>query len=796
MGGTAGYLKFDTTLDTKGFKSGISQITGETKKGGGTIKNIVAGLGIAKIASVGLNAIKDSLGSAIKRFDTLKNYPRVMESLGYSTDEAKKSINELSDGIESLPTSLDEIVSSAQSYTATLGNMEKGTKTAIAVNDMLLASGKSMDEVTRANEAYNKILSKGKVEMDNWQSLVEVAPAQMDQLAKSLLGAGANQRDLYDALRDGKISMEDFNNEVIRLDKEGGANFASFKKQAKSATEGIATSFQNIKTAIVKNVANIIGSINDKLEELGIGTIQENLDKVKGFINDVGKKAQEVIPKMIELLYKLRTPIMLIVGALGAFKLGMAGITIGKNVVERVGELKSKFEGLQKVFPALQNSKVGNMLSSIGEQAKGSASKVLEFAKAHKGLAIGLGVAGVAIGGMIALYKKSGGDADKMSEMITSKIEQITKVITDIASKLPAIINKVLPKIIKVFTEIIPQLIQTITTAIPQVLPVVVNGLVTLITSLVSSIPVLIPPLINGLIQIVLALVSMIPVLIPPLIKGAIQIIMALVRALPTIIKALITALPTIITAIIGGLLKCLPQLIIGAIQLVIGLVKALPQIIKSLIKQAPFIIKQLVQALIQASVGMWKAGWQMIKELWNGIKQKIPETKQKIKEFAKSLPGKIKEGISDIKDIGINFVKGLWNGIKSVKDWILSRIREFGSSVLNGLKKILKIKSPSRATMEIGVNFDLGMIKGIEASKKKVLKSVDMFGNDILSKMQNAVALETGNINASATLRANYGQTIVVNSNIQADVIMDRTKVGQAVTPVVSQTLKKAGVR
>lgn len=794
MGGTAGYLKFDTTLDTKGFKSGISQITGETKKGGSTIKNIVGGLGIAKIASVGLNAIKDSIGSAVSRFDTLQNFPKVMQSLGFSAEESSKSINQLSDGIEGLPTSLDEIVQNTQLLTSSLGDLGKGTESAIALNDMFLAGGQGAEAASRGLQQYNQMLAKGKVDQQSWNTLVEVAPGQLNQVAKSLLGAGANQKQLYSALQDGKISMEDFNNAIIKLDKEGGKGFESFRKQAESATGGIATSFQNIKTAIVKNVANIIGSINDKLEELGIGTIQENLDKVKGFINDAGKKAQEVIPKMIELLYKLRTPIMLIVGALGAFKLGMAGITIGKNVVERVGELKSKFEDLQKVFPALQNSKVGNMLSSIGEQAKGSASKVLEFAKAHKGLAIGLGVAGVAIGGMIALYKKSGGDADKMSEMITSKIEQITKVITDIASKLPAIINKVLPKIIKVFTEIIPQLIQTITTAIPQVLPVVVNGLVTLITSLVSSIPVLIPPLINGLIQIVLALVSMIPVLIPPLIQGAIQIIMALVRALPTIIKALITALPTIITAIIGGLLKCLPQLITGAIQLVIGLVKALPQIIKSLIKQAPFIIKQLVQALIQASVGMWKAGWQMIKELWNGIKQKIPEIKQKIKEFAESLPGKIKEGISNIKNIGIDFVKGLWNGIKSVKDWILSRIREFGSSVLNGLKKILKIKSPSRATMKIGVNFDLGMIKGIEASKKKVLKSVDMFGNDILSKMQNAVALETGNINASATLRANYGQTIVVNSNIQADVMMDKQKVGQAVTPVVAQTIRKAG--
>ena len=96
---------------------------------------------------------------------------------------------------------------------------------------------------------------------------------------------------------------------------------------------------------------------------------------------------------------------------------------------------------------------------------------------------------------------------------------------------------------------------------------------------------------------------------------------------------------------------------------------------------------------------------------------------------------------------------------------------------------------------MKIGINFDLGLAKGIDASKKSVFKTVDAFGDEVLAKMQKAVALETGNINASATLRANYGKTIVVNSKLQGDVYLDNKKVGQAVTPVVSQTLKKAGV-
>ena len=819
---TAGYLRFDTTLDTNGFKKGINQITGETKKGGGTIKNIVAGLGIAKIASVGLNAIKDSIGSAVKRFDTLQNFPKVMQSLGFSAEQSKKSIDSLADGIEGLPTSLDEIVQNTQLLTSSLGDLDKGTESAIALNDMFLAGGQGAESASRALNQYNQMLAKGKVDQQSWNTLVEVAPGQLNQVAKSLLGASANQKDLYSALQSGKISMEDFNNEIIKLDKEGGKGFESFRKQAESATGGIATSVQNIKTAIVKNVANIIGSINDKLEELGIGTIQENLDKVKTAINTFGKKAQEVIPKIIELIYKLRAPILAVAGAIGAVKVASVGMNAGRTAlgllqgfqnarvqaslyrmeVGKVSAIQTLFNkdltGTQKAFAILQNSGIGEKLSAIGTKAKTGASGVLDFVKAHKGMAVGIGIAGLAIGGMIALYKKAGGDAGKMSEIINDKIESITKTITAIASKVPEIINKVLPKLIKTVTTVLPKLIQTITSMIPRVLPTLINGLVTLITMLTQAIPVIIPALINGLLQIVMALVNALPIIIPALINGAIQLVLALVKALPTIIMALIKALPMAITLIINGLLQCLPQLIQGAIQLVIGLVKALPQIIKSLIKQAPYIIKQLLIALISASIELVKAGWQMIKQLWNGIKQKVPEIKENVKNFAKQLPTKIKEGFTKIKDAGKNFIRGLWEGIKNMKDWIVNKVKDLGKDILDGLKKKLKMHSPSRATFDIGVNFDLGMGEGIDASKKDVFKTIDAFGADVLARMKQAVALETGNVNASTMLKANaeYGQTIVVNSKIQSDVYMDKQKVGQAVTPVVSKTLKKAGVK
>jgi tape measure domain-containing protein len=325
----AGTLTYDTKLDSSGLEEGV-------KSTGNTIKNIVAGLGITKLISTAINTISSSLDDAISRVDTLNNFPKVMETLGYSTESATKSISKLSDGIEGLPTTLDEIVGNAQLLTASLDDLDKGTETAIALNDMFLAGGQGSEAASRALTQYNQILAKGKVDQQSWNTLIEVAPGQMNQLAKSLLGASANQKDLYEALKEGTLSIEDMNNEVIRLDTEGGESFSSFAEQAQGATGGIETSITNVKTAITKGIANSITAINEGLEKANLPTIQEMLANLKGYINSFFKEINEKIPpiisKIVELYDKIKPYIPIIEAVAGSILAIVAAIKIWNTV--------------------------------------------------------------------------------------------------------------------------------------------------------------------------------------------------------------------------------------------------------------------------------------------------------------------------------------------------------------------------------------------------------------------------------------------------------------------------------
>ncbi|PQB48922.1 phage tail tape measure protein [Enterococcus faecalis] len=278
---------------------GLDKSTTKGNQLGKSILSIGAGVGAVKLVSTAVNMVKDSVEGAINRFDTLNKYPVVMKALGYSTEDVDRSMTKLSDGIDGLPTSLDEIVSNTQQLAISTGSLSKGTDTAIALNDAFLASGASTADATRGMQQYIQMLGKGEVDMQSWRTLQETMPIAMDKVAKSFKEQGVNSvNQLYDALKEGDITFNEFNNRLIELDKGVGG----FADLAKKNSKGIKTSWANIKTATVKGVTTVIKSF-DKLSKAVTGkNIAENLDSLKNVVNITFKAIDAAIQSTIPLM--------------------------------------------------------------------------------------------------------------------------------------------------------------------------------------------------------------------------------------------------------------------------------------------------------------------------------------------------------------------------------------------------------------------------------------------------------------------------------------------------------------
>lgn len=281
------------------FKANDKELKKDVDNMGTSIKKMVTALGLDKLIGKTMSALNNSLDGAIKRVDTLNNFPRVMKNLGIKTEDATEAVNQLSDGLIGLPTTLNDAVSAVQRFTSQNNDVKKSTKIFLALNNAILAGGASTEVQASAMEQLSQAYAKGKPDAMEWRSMLTAMPAQLKQVAKAMgYNSTAVGGDLYKAIQKGKVSMDDFMNTIIKLDKKGTKGFSSFAKQAKDATGGIGTSITNVKTSITRGLANSIEAINKALKKANLPNINEIIQKSGNVISDVFKKVNSYIGKI------------------------------------------------------------------------------------------------------------------------------------------------------------------------------------------------------------------------------------------------------------------------------------------------------------------------------------------------------------------------------------------------------------------------------------------------------------------------------------------------------------------
>lgn len=296
-----------------------------------------------KVASV----VTSSLGSAIDRADQMNNFPKVMKNLGYSSEDAAASIRKITNALDGLPTTSSAMTGMVQQLAPLTSNLDEATDIALAFNNAMLAGGASTMEQENALTQYTQMLSAGKVDMQAWRSIQAAMPGQLNQVAEAMMGAGHNANDLYEAMKDGKYSFDDFNKAVMDLNQNGFGKYASFAQQAKDATQGIGTAMENVKNRVAKavqkvidavGVENIAGAINRFSSQFGkVG------DAAAGMVTDVKKKFSEAGKWITGLYDKLDKT-----GAITRFKdtISTAFESARSRVTEAVDRIAGSFKGL------------------------------------------------------------------------------------------------------------------------------------------------------------------------------------------------------------------------------------------------------------------------------------------------------------------------------------------------------------------------------------------------------------------------------------------------------------------
>ena len=405
-----------------------------------------------------------------------------------------------------------------------------------------------------------------------------------------------------------------------------------------------------------------------------------------------------------------------------------------------------------------------------------------------------------------------------LQNMLTGKVDIKTgmnEIVKSISSGLTEIRNR-LPQFLKTGTEIITNLIQGIVDALPDIVPQIVDIISQLIGFVMDNLPMILDAIIQIVIEISKELANQLPTLIPTMVDGILDLVDAILDNLDEFIDAALK----IILALADGLIKATPRLIEKAPEIIGKLVNALIKSAPDIKKASDELMLQLCKGILEVKKKINEVGIQLIIELWDGIQSKLDwlwerikgvgstilyylsggllgEKDTKIQEVANTFIEKVESGVNqaannnasdfnlagqkiglsvsngvkqemgndDGQQIGKDFVSGIQLGVqnKTKVQQAVNAVQSTALTLLNKVKSVLKINSPSKATEEIGKYFDEGLQEGIENNASGVVRSATTLSNSLLGSVDGIVA-DTNSAMRSLTSGVNASVNPTIN--------------------------------
>ena len=541
------------TQEVKSQLADLGTAGGNTFAGGfmATLKGSAIGTALGNIATKAGQYLIDGFDVGIRRLDTIQNFPRVMEALGYSAEEAGRSIQTIMDHLDGLPTATQDMVTLTQAIADSTGDLDLATKAALGFNDMMLANGASADEMATAQGVLNRVLGKGSATVAQWQSLMSVMPAQLGMVSEYMLGAGASSEDLHAALEDGTVSWNDFLQAIAELDESGyvteaGKQLSSFEQQARANSDGIGTAIDNVKNRIGAGWASILesigrsdisGTINTisykirdamgKIAEaityvkdaIAQTNIAQNLsaigDAIGGFLSNIGSNAGSMLKdfadKLIVLIDSglqwvvdhgdLVCTLLTSMAVAFAFKQGLSGVQFLSDICTQLGALGSLLPiGGLSDLPELFSltAEAGGPLSSVfGALSKGAGAiltPVKNLFPVFSGIATPIGIAVAAVAGLTAVIVTLWNNSESFRNVITGIWERITATFQAAGERIGAALSRIgehvspiLGKLSELWNFVCQVLEPAITIAIDTIAGAI-EGIVTLISGIFETI--------------------------------------------------------------------------------------------------------------------------------------------------------------------------------------------------------------------------------------------------------------------------------------------------------------------
>lgn len=723
--------------DVTGLNRDLDQLEGKSTKANKSIRDMAVAVGAVKLASAAFNVLKNSVGDAVSRFDTMQKFPKVMKALGFSAEDSDKSIKKLSDGIDGLPTKLDDVVANTQQMTAITGDLDKSTDTVLALNNAFLASGASTDDANRGMQQFNQMLSTGTVDLESWKTLQETMPLALQKTAEAMGYTGKSaQRDLYAALKDGTVTFDQFQDKLIEL----GTGTGDLANLAKENSLGIATSFGNLRNAVSKNLANILTKFDELVQKISGKSIAQHIDGLKGIINSAGAAIVKSMDNIIPLIQKGTA---FVKEHATAFKI-LGGIIVSvaagyiafKATVGILNGVSNAIKGVKTSFSLMKAAMMANPFALVIAGIVALTAGFIYFYKTNEGFRNKVNEIGQALSALLAPFDKViaglkllwqgfkaiftfdfSTNIVEIKKQFTSMFpESIWNAMTKVANSLRILkytIGDLLKSGINKIGELFGSFSGSLGSSASKVdvfgiaLKVIKSVFLTLLgpVGLVIKAFELFAKVIGGgdISKGMDTIFSSIQSLADGISKHGPQLGTSFGTALQGILGAIASALPGIISGglqVISGFLvgiaQGLPMLALAAVQLINSFTQSMLILIPTVIESSTKIIIAWISGLTTALPQIIEAGIGLINALLQGITQQLPTLIENGANLIVTWLQALTQHLPDIVVAGMNLLTALLQGIASrigdLTNAAISVVVNFASAIASRMGEIVNV--------------------------------------------------------------------------------------------------------
>lgn len=401
----------------------------------GAVAGAVGGL-VSSGISKAVDAISDLTGDIVEASDSADKFKSTLNFAGLDTS----TIDALTASTQTYADQTVYSISDIRNVTAQLAanGVQGFDKLAEAAGNLNAVAGGNAETFSSVGMVLTQTAGAGKLTTENWNQLADAIPGASGKLQEAMLKNGAYTGDFRDAMADGEITADEFNQAIMDLGMTDAA------KEAATSTSTIEGAMGNLEASIV-----------------GVGTTI--LDQFKKPLTD----SMSFVAERISGLSGVFTGLVQTIGPI----LSQIGTTFQTAFQPVVGIVQSQLlPALKPLMRSLQN--VGNAIMPI----------ILNIAP----------VLATVVSDIVQTMSVIAASVTPVINNIASSIQMVLPALQPLMSALQNLNNAVMPVIMAAIQTIAPVL-STIVSNIMQTMSVIATAVTPVINNIATLIQAALP---------------------------------------------------------------------------------------------------------------------------------------------------------------------------------------------------------------------------------------------------------------------------------------------------------------